>query len=634
MIPSFRTLLFSLLLTSVVGASYTPQGNYSGKGHPDKGHSDKDHKGKGHGGKDGSGKNHYGRTKEFEFSVTWEEHAPDGFSRHMLLVNGHSPGPVLNIDQDDWVVVNVHNYSPYNTTVHFHGIEMLGTPWSDGVPGVTQHPIEPDCSFTYKFRATQYGSYWYHAHFRGQIEDGMYGAIVINPRSGDPKPFHLISEDSHTIRAMEEAERNVVPLVITDFTHLTSDAKWDMTLAAGVEDSCYDSILFNGKGSVQCLSESEVAANLSKDQETFLGLVPGAAMTDKACIPASVLIALGGGGGDESALLPGVFSGCKETKGSVEVIEPSCDDDEWIAIDIVGAINFATGVVSIDEHDMWVYAMDGSYIEPQKVQAIVVTNGDRYSVLVKLDKAGNYKIRFNSATTLQMITGHAILSVPGEGGEDDESDPYISIVGVPLSQDVVFFNQDVARPFPPDPISETADALFHLSMKIDGSSYLWALNSSRLMPVDLDSGLPTLFHPDPYAHNNVTISTKLGTWVDLVFFASAFPQPPHPIHKHGTKMYKIGSGSGPFEWDSVEEAIKEIPDQFNLVNPPRRDAFASLPATDDVSWVVVRYHATNPGAWLLHCHINNHMLGGMMMVIQDGVDHWPEIPEEYQDDRY
>ena len=79
----------------------------------------------------------------------------------------------------------------------------------------------------------------------------------------------------------------------------------------------------------------------------------------------------------------------------------------------------------------------------------------------------------------------------------------------------------------------------------------------------------------------------------------------------------------------MEEAIKEIPDQFNLVNPPKRDAFLSAPAEMEPSWAVVRYHAADAGPWLLHCHINNHMVGGMMMVIQDGVDQWPEVPEEY-----
>lgn len=337
----------------------------------------------------------------------------------------------------------------------------------------------------------------------------------------------------------------------------------------------------------------------------------------------------------QAALLPGIFDGCRETQGSVETIKArrsTCSKQEWLAVDIVGAVNFITAVVSIDEHDMWVYAMDGSYIEPQKVQAIAVTNGDRYSVLVRTHTAGEFKIRASANSAPQMITGHAVLSVEGKGGpERREPKPYIDIVGVPTSHDVVLFEQSIARPYPPEPIAQTADALFVLNMKIAGASYLWALNSTRLSPLELHGRSPPVLFRQPNAglRNNVTITTLNNTWIDLVFLAAQAPMPPHPIHKHGGKMFQIGSGTGEFRWTSVDDAMREVPERFNLVDPPRRDAFASLPAGREASWVVVRYHVANPGAWLLHCHVSNHLMGGMEMVIQDGVDAWPKVPEEY-----
>lgn len=63
-------------------------------------------------------------SKVFDLYVTWGENAPDGYSREMLLVNGASPGPVIEVDQDDTVVVNVHNESPFNSSVHFHGKKL------------------------------------------------------------------------------------------------------------------------------------------------------------------------------------------------------------------------------------------------------------------------------------------------------------------------------------------------------------------------------------------------------------------------------------------------------------------------------------------------------------------------------
>ena len=117
--------------------------------------------------------------------------------------------------------------------------------------------------------------------------------------------------------------------------------------------------------------------------------------------------------------------------------------------------------------------------------------------------------------------------------------------------------------------------------------------------------------------------------VDLVFEAGEVPMPPHPMHKHGNKMYLIGHGEGAFEWASVAEAAEAQPELFNLVDPPRRDAFSTPNAAEGPAWMAVRYHVENPGPWLLHCHIQNHMSGGMSIVILDGVDAWPEVPEEY-----
>lgn len=335
-------------------------------------------------------------------------------------------------------------------------------------------------------------------------------------------------------------------------------------------------------------------------------------------------------------VLPGVFDGCRPTEGDDEAVPATYSGGgrDWIAIDLVGATNFVTPVVSIDGHDMWVYAMDGMYIEPRRVQAIPMNNGERYGVLVAPRRAGRFKIRANANSAPQMIVGHAVLDVVAEaapGGDEagGEAAAFIDIAGNPTSPDVVVFDQLAARPFPPDPVPRSADATFVLNMKIDGASYLWALNSSRLMPTDgaAGAGPSVLQAPRPWARDNVTITTRNGSWVDLVFLAGVFPVPPHPIHKHGSRMFRIGGAPGPWAWASVDDAVRRVPDRFNLDDPPRRDGFVTLAARDEPSWVVMRYHVVNPGAWLLHCHINNHLLGGMEMVIQDGVDAWPGLAD-------
>jgi FtsP/CotA-like multicopper oxidase with cupredoxin domain len=97
----------------------------------------------------------------FEVDLTWEEDNSVGTPKQTILVNGTSPGPALYMSVGETVEFVVHNYLPFNTTVHFHGITQLDTPWSDGVPGLSQAPILPGATFVYKWTADEYGQYWY-----------------------------------------------------------------------------------------------------------------------------------------------------------------------------------------------------------------------------------------------------------------------------------------------------------------------------------------------------------------------------------------------------------------------------------------------------------------------------------------
>lgn len=570
----------------------------------------------------------------------------------MALINGQYPGPTIEVDEGDVVEVVVTNLMPQNTTVHFHGIEMQGSNWSDGVPGLTQRQIRTGSSFVYQWKATQYGSYWYHAHERGQLDDGLFGPIIIRPALERERPFSLISKDASEVAAMVAAEAVSRPLLLSDFRHVTSTDGWAIEIAAGIETPCYDAVLINGRGRVDCWSESKREALLTPPQAQILALGNETSLTAKGCLSANIIgnVLAAGIPNNLSAVPQGIFDVCTPTSHSLATIEVNRDGPDsvwsgrettWAAFDIIGAFGLLTAVFSIDSHPLWIYAIDGSYVEPMLVDAIEVTNGDRFSVMIPVTKQGNYTIRVASDTMAQSIAGYANLVVSG-GRSPPSCSPssspatpslaYINDVGVNTTSSVVFFNQANMRSFPPDVGvgNATVDRTFTLGIRIAGASYNWALNTS-VYPMQLDNETPLLFQPYPDRDNNVTITTLTGQWIDLVMQALSFPMPPHPIHKHGNKMWLMGSGDGIFNYSSVAEAIQHIPDNFNLVDPPKRDTLATPAATTNTAWMVVRYQVTNPGAWFLHCHIDSHLLGGMAMVIQDGIDQWPEVPEYYRE---
>jgi FtsP/CotA-like multicopper oxidase with cupredoxin domain len=88
---------------------------------------------------------------EYDWDIEEQQHAPDGFSRKMFLVNGQFPGPKIEVNHGDVVRVNVHNNLDEATSLHWHGMIQKGSPWMDGVPGMTNCPIAPHTSYTYEF---------------------------------------------------------------------------------------------------------------------------------------------------------------------------------------------------------------------------------------------------------------------------------------------------------------------------------------------------------------------------------------------------------------------------------------------------------------------------------------------------
>src|SRR5690606_39563422 len=55
-----------------------------------------------------------------------------------------------------------------DSSIHWHGLLLPAI--MDGVPGFNQYDgIKPGQSFKYHFKIRQNGTYWYHAHSKGQI---------------------------------------------------------------------------------------------------------------------------------------------------------------------------------------------------------------------------------------------------------------------------------------------------------------------------------------------------------------------------------------------------------------------------------------------------------------------------------
>ncbi|KAF4310328.1 Multicopper oxidase type 1 [Botryosphaeria dothidea] len=124
-----------------------------------------------------------GVTREYYFVVSDVTVSPDGVSRSAMAVNGSIPGPTIVADWGDQVRVTVLNNlttSGNGSSIHWHGIRQNYTNQNDGVVSITQCPTAPGEEYTYEWKATQYGSSWYHSHIGLQAWEGVFGGIIIN----------------------------------------------------------------------------------------------------------------------------------------------------------------------------------------------------------------------------------------------------------------------------------------------------------------------------------------------------------------------------------------------------------------------------------------------------------------------
>jgi Multicopper oxidase len=389
-----------------------------------------------------------------------------------------------------------------------------------------------------------------------------------------------------------------------------------------------DSVLIQGKGSVYCPPQSELISLMPESVQQVLQ----ANVTDKGCLP-FVTGTQGLWGHHPEKLPANLNAGCVASNGYKATIEVD-PANGWASLNFIGAASEKALIVSVDEHPMWIYEVDGRYIEPQYVDTFEFYNGERYSALIKLDKEpANYNITITDTGGNQIIAGYANLQYAGGEHSTRQSVPYLNYGGQPTSPDVTALNVTNLPPFPPISPAAKADDFYLLNLSRINSSWEWSLDGTTFLPANLDGMEPVLFNKEsPGLNNALKITTRNNTWVDIVYQLrlgdpSVTPvQPPHPIHKHSNKMFLMGSGQGTFNWSSIDEGIAESPQSFFTEKPVYRDTVVTSPRGE--TWLAIRYFVQNPGPFLLHCHMETHLWSGMGMVLLDGYDVWEDIKND------
>jgi FtsP/CotA-like multicopper oxidase with cupredoxin domain len=154
---------------------------------------------------------------------------------HLGMFNVHCISPLLSFINVTGVFQVNHQQE---RTTYLYNIRF------DGTPTVSQCPIPPGSNFTYRFRADQYGSSWYHAHYSAQYTAGLVGPMIIYG------PLHYTYDI------------DIGPVMLIDWYHqdyetIVSDVMKPGPIAINRPHS--DSNLIQGKGYYPCANVTDGA---------------------------------------------------------------------------------------------------------------------------------------------------------------------------------------------------------------------------------------------------------------------------------------------------------------------------------------------------------------------------------------
>ncbi|XP_007008849.2 PREDICTED: laccase-12 [Theobroma cacao] len=499
-----------------------------------------------------------------------------------ITVNGMFPGPTLEVKDGDTLEVKVINKARYNVTIHWHGIRQMRTGWADGPEFVTQCPIRPGGSYTYRFTIQgQVGTLWWHAH-SSWLRATVYGALIIRPKEGESYPFPkpkretpiLLGEwwDANPIDVVREATRT------------------------GASPNISDAYTINGQpGDLYICSSKDTTIVPIDSGETNLLRVINAALNQ----PLFFTVAnhkLTVVGADASYLKP--FTTSVIMLGPGQTTDVLIRGDQAPAQYYMAARAYqsaqnapfdnTTTTAILEYKSAPCPAKKG--LAPKPIMPSLPAYNDTNTVTA-------FSRSFRSPQKVEVPT------------DIDES--LFFTVGLGLNNCPPNFHK--SRCQGPNGTRFTA-SMNNVSFVLPGNFSLLQAHQQGIPGVfttDFPGTPPVIFDYTGNVSQSLfqpVTGTKLyklkyGSRVQIVIQDTSIVTPEnHPIHLHGYDFYIIAEGFGNFN-------PQKDTSKFNLVDPPLRNTVA-VPVN---GWAVIRFVADNPGVWLMHCHLDVHITWGLAM---------------------
>ncbi|KAJ8537920.1 hypothetical protein K7X08_014460 [Anisodus acutangulus] len=451
----------------------------------------------------------------------------------------------------------------YNVTIHWHGVKQIRTAWADGPEFITQCPIRPGGSYTYRFTIQgQEGTLWWHAH-SSWLRATVYGTLIIHPKEGEFYPFPKPKRET--------------PILLGEWWDANPIDVVRQATRTGAAPNVSDAYTINGQpGDLYRCSSKDTTVVVVDSGETNLLRVINAAL-NQALFFTVANHKLTVVGADASYVQPFTTS--------VLMLGPGQTTDVLITGNQPPARYYMTARA---------YASaQGASFDNTTTTAILEYKNTPCSVQgIKINPifpslpafndtatATAFATSFRSPSTVEVPTeiDENLLFTVGLGLNNCPRGASSSSCQGPNGTRFTASMNNVSFVLPPN--------FSILQAHHQGIPGIFSIDFPAVPPVKFDyTGNVSRSLWQPVSGTKV-YKLKYGARVQVVLQGtSIITGENHPIHLHGYDFYIIAEGFGNFN-------PQTDPAKFNLVNPPIRNT-ASVPVN---GWSVIRFVANNPG---------------------------------------
>jgi len=436
---------------------------------------------------------------------------------HKYGYNKQIPGPIFKVKQGSSVTINFENNIDMPTTVHWHGLRHDIR--FDGVPDISQEPVQPGESFEYKLSFPDPGMFWYHPHVREDVQQdlGLYGMILVEPT--DPNYWNKVN--------------NKEILVLDD-------------------------LLLQNKQIVPYGKENANFALMGRFGNTIL------------------------------------ING--HTRYNLQVKK-----GEVIRFYIANVANVRPFNLTISNAKIKLVASDiGKYETEAYVDHVLISPGERYVIEVLFENTGEYAFQHITPKKTYQL---GIIQVNKESATPD----YASAFNQLKENQEIKTDIDNYRQYFDKPIDYSINLTLKLSPKMqemmkknmmDMPEHKQAIEWEDPMPMmnakSTTENVKWILRDEVTGKENMDIKYKVKVGdvkkIRLINDPNSAHPMQHPIHLHGQRFLVLSIDGIPNENLAWKETVL-------------------VPAGSIVD-VLVDF--TNPGEWVMHCHISEHMEAGMI----------------------